>query len=184
MNFKKFSEIKKKGNIRKMNENDQFGQQTQDIDKANMEATPKANLPENISQPEGSEQNSEGTPIDLFSKLFESREMAHIYHLQARGDEGSYAAHMALGTFYEDVLELIDELIETYQGQYGIVDGYDIIDTKDTKTKDKIAYFEELATYIKSARQCISQEDTHLHNMIDEVVALTYKTLFKLKFNK
>jgi hypothetical protein len=185
MNFKKFSEIKKKGVVRRINEDDQFGQ-TQDVDKANMEATPKANLPENIAQPEGqtTEQHSEGTPVALFSKLFEAREMAHIYHLQVRGDEGSYAAHMALGSFYEDVLDLIDDLIETYQGQYGIVDGYDIIDTKDTKTKDKVAYFEELATYIKSARQCISQEDTHLHNVIDEIVGLTYKTLFKLKFNK
>jgi len=184
MNFKKFSDINKKRVIKRINENDQFGQ-TQDIDKANIEAAPKANLPENISQPEGqSSDNSEGTPVALFSKLFESREMAHIYHLQVRGDESSYAAHMALGSFYEDVLEFIDDLIETYQGQYGIVDGYDIIDTKDTKTKDKVAYFEELSTYIKSARKCISQEDTHLHNIIDEVVALTYKTLFKLKFNK
>ncbi len=179
--FKKFSDIKvPKGIIKKINEMDQFGQPQQDVDKTNMDQEPKANLPENTE----SEQSSECNPTKLFSKLFESREMAHIYHLQVGGDEGSYASHMALGTFYEDVLELIDELIETYQGQYGIVDGYDIIDTKETKTKDKVAYFEELATYIKSARQCISQEDTHLHNIIDEVVALTYKTLFKLKFNK
>jgi hypothetical protein len=187
MNFKKFSDINKKS-IKKINEDEQFGSlAAKDVDKANMEAAPKANLPENIEQPQTgeSEQNQESTScVKLFSKLFESREMAHIYHLQVRGDEGSYAAHMALGSFYEDVLEHIDDLIETYQGQYGIVDGYDIIDTKDTKTKDKIAYFEELATYIKDARKCISVEDSHLQNIIDEIVALTYKTLFKLKFNK
>lgn len=178
MSFKKFSDIKRpKGIIKRINEMDQFGQTQQDVDKMNMDQAPKANLPENT-------ESSECNPINLFSKLFEAREMAHIYHLQVRGDEGSYASHMALGSFYEGVLELIDDLIETYQGQYGIVDGYDIIDTKDTKTKDKVDYFEELATYIKSGRKCISQEDTHLHNIIDEVVALTYKTLFKLKFNK
>jgi len=36
-------------------------------------------------------------PGKLFSKLFESREMAHIYHLQVNGDMGSHAKHIALG---------------------------------------------------------------------------------------
>lgn len=122
--------------------------------------------------------------ITFFSKLFESREMAHVYHLQVRGEEGSYAKHMALGSFYDGVLGLIDDVIEIYQGQYGIVDGYDIIDTKETKSKDAVNYFEEVAEYIKHAKKCINQEDTHLHNIIDEIVALIYKTLYKLKFNK
>ncbi len=122
--------------------------------------------------------------VSFFSKLFESREMAHVYHLQVRGDEGSHAAHTALGDYYESVLDLIDSIIETYQGQYGIVDGYEVIDTKDTKTKERVAYFEELADYIKHARQCIVAEDTHLHNIVDEVVALIYRTLYKLKFTK
>jgi hypothetical protein len=39
---------------------------------------------------------TEGSVV-VFSKLFESREMAHVYHLQVRGDEGSHAAHLALG---------------------------------------------------------------------------------------
>jgi plastocyanin domain-containing protein len=74
--------------------------------------------------------------------------MAHVYHLQVRGDEGSHAAHTALGEYYEGILDLIDTVIETYQGQYGIVDGYETIDTNGTKTKEKLAYFEELAEYV------------------------------------
>ena len=123
-------------------------------------------------------------PVKLFSKLFESREMAHIYHLQVNGEEGSHASHAALNTYYEDILELIDTLIETYSGQYGIVDGYDIIDTNSTRTKDKVAYFEDLVEFIKYSRKSISAEDTHLQNTIDEVVALIYRTLYKLKFMK
>lgn len=123
-------------------------------------------------------------PVKLFSKLFESREMAHIYHLQVNGEEGSHASHVALNTYYEDILELIDTLIETYSGQYGIVDGYDIIDTNSTRTKDKVAYFEDLVEFIKYSRKSISAEDTHLQNTIDEVVALIYRTLYKLKFMK
>jgi plastocyanin domain-containing protein len=54
----------------------------------------------------------------------------------------------ALGEYYEGILDLIDTVIETYQGQYGIVDGYETIDTNGTKTKEKLAYFEELAEYV------------------------------------
>lgn len=122
--------------------------------------------------------------VKFFSKVFESREMAHVYHLQVRGEEGSHAAHKALEDYYEDILDLLDDTIEVYQGQYGIIDGYDIIDTSDTKTKDFIAYFEEVADYIKHARQCISEEDTHIHSLIDDIVCLVYKTLYKLKFTK
>jgi len=152
-----------------------------------------ANLPQNIKQPEETgkteqpepqPETQEGTPVALFSKLFESREMAHIYHLQVNGEMGSHAAHTALNDYYDGVLELIDDLIETYQGQYGIVDGYETIDTNDTRTKEKIEYFEGLAEFVKHGRKAISAEDTHLQNIIDEVVALIYRTLYKLKFTK
>lgn len=170
--MKKFSELKKTRRI--------FEQ----------EEVPAGNLPANLpvpaqaqAEPEAAE-SGELSPVKFFSKLFESREMAHIYHLQVRGEEGSFAKHEALGKYYEGVLDFIDEIIEVYQGQYGVVDGYDVIDTKDTATKDVIAYFEDLAGYIKHARKCIDAEDTHIHNFIDEVVALVYKTLYRLKFNK
>jgi hypothetical protein len=123
-------------------------------------------------------------PGKLFSKLFESREMAHIYHLQVNGEPGSHAKHTALNDYYEGVLDFVDDLIETFQGQYGIVEDYDVIDTKETSSKDTIEYFNELARFIKEERKCINAEDTHLHNIIDEVVALVYRTLYKLKYNK
>ena len=139
---------------------------------------------ETETKEESKDDKDMSNPVKLFSKLFESREMAHIYHLQVNGEEGSHASHVALNTYYEDILELIDTLIETYSGQYGIVDGYDIIDTNSTRTKDKVAYFEDLVEFVKYARKAISAEDTHLQNVIDEIVGLIYRTLYKLKFMK
>ena len=128
---------------------------------------------------------NEGSNVtQFFSKLFESREMAHIYHLQVKGDQGSYATHEALGDYYEEIVEILDDTIEVYQGQYGLVDGYDVIDTSDTKSKESLAYFEELAEYIKHGKKCISDEDTHIHSLIDDIMALIYKTIYKLKFLK
>lgn len=189
--MKKFSDFK---TVKRIYEQDEVPVRQDDPNSSDTAAlvASKANLPENIEQSED-EKPKEDTaglagfdakPSKLFSKLFECREMAHIYHLQVKGDAGSYASHMALGAFYEGVLDLVDDLIETYQGQYEVVEGYDIIDTKDTRSKDKVEYFTELADFIKSERKCISPEDTHLHNIIDEIVALTYRTLYKLKFNK
>ena len=143
-----------------------------------------------IIRPELEEQPVEETQnlseaSKFFSKLFESREMAHVYHLSVKGDMGSYAAHVALGTYYEGILEFIDELIETYQGQYELVESFDMINTIDTKSKPPIQYFEELVMFIKSTRNTyLSAEDTHLQNVIDEVVGLIYRTLYKLKYNR
>jgi hypothetical protein len=140
---------------------------------------------ENVTVEEKPEVLGEGSnPAKFFSKLFESREMAHIYHLQVNGEPGSHAKHTALGDYYDGVLGFIDDIIEIWQGQYGIIEEYDVIDTKETSSKDTIEYFNELARFIKEERKCIPVEDTHLHNIVDEVVALVYKTLYKLKYNK
>jgi hypothetical protein len=142
---------------------------------------------ENISDEEVVAQNivTKSEPAKFFSKLFEAREMAHIYHLQVRGDEGSHAAHKALEEYYDGVLDLMDDLIEVYQGQYDIVEGYDSIDTSTTGKTDPLEYFIELAEFIKTTRySAILEEDAHLQAIIDEVLILVYKTVYKLKFTK
>jgi hypothetical protein len=194
--MKKFSELKKPSRIKKMFEaeanlpsnynelskeelvkmlqgNTQEGKEDQAQEEREVEIEEK---PEILG--EGSH------PGKLFSKLFESREMAHIYHLQVNGDMGSHAKHTALNDYYEGVLEFVDDLIETFQGQYGIVEEYDVIDTSETRSKDTIEYFNELARFIKEERKCINLEDTHLHSIIDDIVVLLYKTLYKLKYTK
>ena len=192
--MKRFSDIQKKTKIRRLNEADaNLPANYEDMSKEDLiklmtgkkEEQPSEEREEGKEEIKQLEPSTEGKDVsNFFSKLFESREMAHVYHLQVRGDEGSFARHEALGKYYEGILDFIDDIIEIYQGQYGIVENYDVIDTSDTKSKEPIAYFEEVAEYIKHARKCIKDEDTHMHNIIDEIVALIYKTLYRLKFNK
>jgi hypothetical protein len=120
----------------------------------------------------------------FFSKLFESREIAHIFHLQLNKEEGSYVSHIALNEYYDEVLEMIDELIEVYQGQYDIVEGYDLIDTNKVEDSNALEYFEKLGKEILESKSCIDEKDTHLHSLIDDIVCLIYKTLYKLKYLK
>jgi hypothetical protein len=132
-------------------------------------------------QPEPQQVNSsESTPVKFFSKLFEARQMAHIFHLQVKAEMGSGWEHDALNDFYDGLLEFVDDLIETYQGQYGIVEGYDVIDPSVTGQMKSLEYLKQTVDFIRSERKCIKEEDTHLHNVIDEVIALFYKTIYKL----
>jgi len=147
----------------------------------------KVNEQEIIQRPNVQDvEQVEKTDVAKFiSKLFEAREMAHVFHLSVNGEMGSNAAHMALGEFYGELLELIDELTEVYQGQYGLVENFDMIDTSSARERQYIPYFESLSDFIKQNRMtCFNQEDSHLQNIIDEVVAINYRLLYKLKFNK
>ncbi len=122
------------------------------------------------------------TEITKFiNRLFESREQAHVYHLQS----DTYAKHIALQDYYDHILYLIDDIIETWQGQYSLIGNYSMIDPNDIDKSDEIKYFQELAKYVQTERNnYFKEEDTHLQNMLDEVVALIYKTLYKLRFLK
>lgn len=185
--MKKFSDLKKPSKVRRIFEQDEMVvanlPMAVDTDaQAQAQVEPETSVENGADKPEILGEGS--NPGKFFSKLFESREMAHIYHLQVNGDMGSHAKHTALGDYYDGVLGLIDSIIEAFQGQYGIVEEYDVIDTSETRSKDTIEYFNELARFIKEERKCINLEDTHLHSIIDDIVVLIYQTLYKLKYTK
>jgi hypothetical protein len=116
--------------------------------------------------------------ISLFvARLFEARQVTHVLHLQTK----SYAEHKALDEFYNGILDLADEFIETYQGEYGIIKSYPVLSTQAGNSGDAIAYLEGFVTDLKKSHSNIKEEDSHLDNIIDEMTTLTYRTLYKLK---
>lgn len=191
--MKRFSEIEKR-KVRRLNESEEANlpQNYKDMSKEELlalmsgkkELQPEPKQEEETEGSETTEETETGDVSKFISKLLESREMAQVYHWTVKGDMGSHAAHLALEAYYDGVIGLIDEIVETYQGQYGLIEGYDQIATDDTRSKDRLDYFKEVVGYVKSGRTCVSSEDTHLHNIIDEVVALLYRTIYKLTFNK
>ena len=166
--MKRFSTVQKECKVRKINEQELTLPQNTEITKQEQ------------TEPQAKEQTGESTPVKFFSKLFEARQMAHIFHLQVKAEMGSGWEHDALKDFYDGILEFADDLIETYQGQYGIVEGYEIIDPSATGQMKSIEYIKQTVEYIRSERKAIKEEDTHLHNVIDEIIALFYKTIYKL----
>jgi hypothetical protein len=193
--MKRFSEIQKK--VKRINEAEEANLPSnyQDMSKEELLAlmAGKKEQPEPEKEEEEKVEVSEGGDVIKFiSKIFESRQMAHVYHLQVKGDMGSHAKHIALQEYYEGddegeggILDSLDTLIEIYQAQYGLIEGYDIIDTKESNSKDPIEYFMDLGKFIKSERKnCFNEEDTEFFNIIDDILVLIYQTIYKLKFTK
>ena len=118
------------------------------------------------------------TVAKFLSTLFNSRDQAHIFHLQT----SSYAAHKALNDYYDAVVGLVDSYAETFQGRYGIIRGY--TPQKQYFEGDEVLkYFTGLSTYIDSVRKGLPQ-DSELNNIVDEIAALVNSTIYKLKFLK
>lgn len=109
--------------------------------------------------------------------LFSSRLQSHVYHLQTK----SYAKHIALNEYYEEIVCLIDSLVETYQGKYDIID-FDFTTKINGLQSDEdiISYFERLLKYTQTERKNLPQDDmlTAKYDDIDELVSTT---LYKLK---
>lgn len=116
----------------------------------------------------------------FISYLMHSRTQAHVYHLQTP----SFAAHKALNDYYDGVIDLIDGLVESYQGRYGILTGYSNFALMEYKSCEAIReYFKALEKTIESSRASLPQ-DSYIQNQIDEVITLISSTYYKLTYLK
>lgn len=106
--------------------------------------------------------------------LLNAATTAHILHLQTR----SYAHHMALNDLYDGLPELVDAVIEQFQGKYGIVTGYPADAPK--LPKDALGFVTELSSYVAVNRDFC--EDSEIQNEIDAIASLIDSTMYKLKF--
>ena len=117
----------------------------------------------------------------LVSVLMGSRDQAHVFHWQTKG-QGSFAAHTALGAYYEAIPDMLDALVETYQGKYGIIEGYTAPDNFASYDKSTAAkYFKGLAIYLEKAYEKFPKDDTNIINQLDAFKDLIYVTIYKLE---
>ena len=113
----------------------------------------------------------------MISFLLHSRTQTHVFHWQTR----SFAEHMALGGYYEGIVALLDGLVESYQGKYGIMRGFETFPIADyTDSAQIVEFFEKLVTAIEVLRQ--DNDDSYLQNQIDTIVELIENTKYKLRF--
>jgi hypothetical protein len=104
----------------------------------------------------------------------------HRLHLKIKGD-GSYAAHKALGNFYEGLHDFADTLIEGYQGATEKLLSYkDMpIRTLDT-TADAVGYLRDMYNSINKLQGMMPYSEivNNLDLVKDAINSAKYKLLF------
>lgn len=108
--------------------------------------------------------------------LFLSRDVAHREHLATN----SYATHVALGDFYDKVIDLADSLAEMWQGREDKV-----LQVEFAEEESSGSIVETLQAHLdiveKLRYKVVDKDDTALQNVIDEIVGVYLTTLYKLR---
>ena len=111
---------------------------------------------------------------EIIGLLFHARNIAHKEHLKTK----SYAQHMALGSFYDDVIDLADKLAEAYQGDEGIMKDIPLFNKEADCMIDD--FLVKQVNMIEKLRTSATKR-TAIQNIIDEVIGLYLSTIYKLR---
>jgi hypothetical protein len=114
---------------------------------------------------------------EFVGMMFLGRDVAHSVHLNTR----SFSKHMALGTFYDGIIDLADKFAEAYQGKHGLIGPISLMNAR--KTSNIVEFLQDQVDEIEKVRyEVVDKTETALQNIIDEIVGLYLSTLYKLKF--
>ena len=112
----------------------------------------------------------------LIAIMFLSREVAHREHLNTK----SYAQHVALGSFYDTIIDNADAIAEAYQGRHGLIGKIPMLTEADTG--DIADILEKHLGMIEKLRYtAVEKTDTPIQNLIDTAVETYLSTLYKLR---
>lgn len=110
---------------------------------------------------------------DFFRFLLQSPNIAIIAHQKGL----SLAKHEALNDYYDKIIKLNDKLLECYQGCYGILE----LTIPESTYHEPIEYLRDLKDYILDSKDSLF-EYSFLLNIIDEILALISRTLYRLLY--
>ena len=114
---------------------------------------------------------------EFVGQLFLARDVAHSVHLNTR----SFSKHMALNTFYDEIIDHADAFAEAYQGRHGLIGPITLHSAK--KTANIIEFLQDSLDQIEAARyDVVPKTDSSLQQLIDNIVELYLTTLYKLRF--
>ena len=114
---------------------------------------------------------------DFLGLLFLARDVAHSVHLNTR----SFSKHMALNIFYDRIVGVADDFAEAYQGRHGLIGPITLHSAK--KTSNIIEFLEDSLKQIEDARyEVVDKNYMSLKQLIDNIIEVYLRTLYKLKF--
>lgn len=105
--------------------------------------------------------------------LFMSRTYAHMAHLKT----SSFAEHKALNEFYDEIVDLADDLAEATQGKYGKLD-IPFIDLKGDVEEPTDAIESHAVMVDNLCKKC---DEDWIDNIVQEIQKCYRSTIYKLK---
>lgn len=105
---------------------------------------------------------------ELVSHVFALRNAAHLAHWSTK----SYSEHKALGGLYDSLIDKIDDIVEAYQGYYGLIGEVRIIMIPKGNMADTVRT--ELSWLVQN-RDKIAKKNTMIENLLDDL-AQTYSS--------
>jgi hypothetical protein len=114
---------------------------------------------------------------ELIARVFYARNVAHFEHWRAEG-VGGYARHMALGAFYDEVIDALDALVEAYQGAFELVSA---IPKTPTNASEILLILGEDAEWIEKNHDAICKGNRAVANLLDTVTGVYLTTTYKLR---
>lgn len=118
----------------------------------------------------------------LMSDFLESVTVVHKAHLKITG-EGSYAAHNAMGSFYDEIGDMVDDIAESYQGLTGKLLKLSPGKAPEISSATQcISYLSDLYSKVDNMQKvCMHSE---INNDLDNIKSLINSTKYKLIFLK
>ena len=111
---------------------------------------------------------------EFVATLLHSSTVTHFMHWST----DSYSVHQALGTYYDEIIDLTDQFAEAHMGRYEQLKKF----PKEFHiATDPVKYMESMKEFVEEARKELPQ-DSELQNIIDEIADLINTTLYKLRF--
>jgi DNA-binding ferritin-like protein len=118
--------------------------------------------------------------LELVNCLHECFIITQIEHWKVKGP-GSYAAHTALGSFYQFIPDFLDGLVESYQGRTNAILPFNTCSDICCKTDNYLNYIKTKKDMIVANRYYyIPQEYTELHNELDNFLTQMNTLIYKL----
>ena len=114
---------------------------------------------------------------ELVARVFYARNVAHFEHWRSEG-VGGYARHIALGEFYEGVIEALDALVEAYQGAFELLG---TVPAPKTKAEDILMILVEDAEWIEKNHERICKGNRAVANLVDSVAGVYLTSAYKLR---
>lgn len=111
---------------------------------------------------------------ELAARVFCVRNESHKAHWATK----YYAAHMALGDFYDGVIDKIDAVVEAYQGINGLIGNLEEYEDYDS---DIVRHIRQTADWINENKDDIAKNNGTVINLIEDLLSVFYTALYKLE---